>query len=75
MAVQKGANYLEKTTWRKRNSSWWCTRCTSCAKVLILGGGIVGTQAAWMAAGLGADVIIMDVNLPRMKIPRRRHAS
>jgi len=37
------------------------------AKVLILGGGIVGTQAAWMAAGLGADVTIMDVSLPRMR--------
>jgi alanine dehydrogenase len=37
------------------------------AKVLILGGGIVGTQAAWMAAGLGADVTIMDVSIPRMR--------
>ncbi len=36
-------------------------------KVLILRGGVVGTQASWMAAGLGADVIIMDVNLPRMR--------
>ena len=37
------------------------------AKVLILGGGIVGTQAAWMAAGLGADVTIMDISLQRMR--------
>jgi len=34
---------------------------------LILGGGIVGTQAAWMAAGLGAHVTIMDVSLPRLR--------
>ena len=37
------------------------------AKVLVLGGGIVGTQAAKMAAGLGADVIIMDINLDRLR--------
>ncbi|MCB9916161.1 MAG: alanine dehydrogenase [Planctomycetes bacterium] len=37
------------------------------AKVLVLGGGVVGTQAAKMAAGLGADVTILDVNLERMR--------
>ena len=36
-------------------------------KVLILGGGVVGTQAAKMAAGLGAMVTIMDVNLQRLR--------
>ena len=36
-------------------------------KVLVLGGGIVGTQAAKMAAGLGAQVTIMDVSLPRLR--------
>ena len=34
---------------------------------MILGGGIVGTQAAKMAAGLGAQVIIMDVSIPRLR--------
>jgi alanine dehydrogenase len=34
---------------------------------MILGGGVVGTQAALMAAGLGADVTILDVNLDRMR--------
>jgi alanine dehydrogenase len=34
---------------------------------MILGGGVVGTQAARMAAGLGADVTILDVNLDRMR--------
>jgi alanine dehydrogenase len=33
----------------------------------VLGGGIVGTQAAKMAAGLGADVLLMDVSLPRLR--------
>ena len=37
------------------------------AEVLILGGGIVGTQAAKMAAGLGANVTIMDTNLARLR--------
>ncbi len=37
------------------------------ARVLILGGGVVGTQAARMAAGLGADVTILDVSLDRMR--------
>jgi alanine dehydrogenase len=34
---------------------------------MILGGGVVGTQAAKMAAGLGADVTIMDISLPRLR--------
>jgi alanine dehydrogenase len=37
------------------------------ANVLILGGGVVGTQAAKMAAGLGANVTIMDTNLARLR--------
>ena len=37
------------------------------AKVLVLGGGIVGTQAAKMAAGLGAKVTILDVSLKRLR--------
>lgn len=36
-------------------------------KVVIIGGGIVGTQAATMAIGLGADVVIMDNNLERLR--------
>ncbi len=37
------------------------------AKVLVIGGGVVGTEAAKMAAGLGADVTIMDLSLPRLR--------
>nr|MBI1229575.1 alanine dehydrogenase [Cytophagales bacterium] len=66
MAVQKGANYLEKPL-GGRGILLGGVPGTLPAKVLILGGGIVGTQAAWMAAGLGADVIILDVSLPRMR--------
>ena len=37
------------------------------AKVLILGGGVVGRNAALMAAGLGADVTITDISLPTLR--------
>lgn len=37
------------------------------ARVVIIGGGVVGTQAARMAAGLGADVTILDRSLPRLR--------
>ncbi|MGH1371957.1 MAG: alanine dehydrogenase [Cellvibrionaceae bacterium] len=37
------------------------------AKVLVIGGGVVGTQAAVMASGLGADVTILDRSLPRLR--------
>ena len=66
MAIQKGANYLEKPL-GGRGILLGGVPGVLPGKVLILGGGIVGTQAAWMAAGLGADVIIMDVSLPRMR--------
>ena len=37
------------------------------AKVVVLGGGVVGTHAARMAHGLGADVSIVDRSLPRLR--------
>ena len=37
------------------------------ARVLVLGGGIVGTNAAQIAAGMGAEVLITDINLPRLR--------
>ena len=37
------------------------------AKVLVIGGGVVGTHAAFIACGLGADTIIMDRSLPRLR--------
>jgi alanine dehydrogenase len=36
------------------------------ARVVVLGGGVVGTQAARMAMGLGADVVVIDAYLPRL---------
>jgi alanine dehydrogenase len=66
MAVQEGAKYLEKPM-KGRGILLGGVPGVNPAKVLILGGGIVGTQAAKMAAGLGADVTIMDVSLARLR--------
>lgn len=66
MAVQAGAKYLEKPI-KGRGVLLGGVPGVSPGKVLILGGGIVGTQAAKMAAGLGAQVIIMDISLPRLR--------
>ena len=37
------------------------------AKVVVIGGGVVGTHAAKIAAGMGAEVTVMDMSLPRMR--------
>ncbi len=66
MAVQEGAKFLEKPE-GGRGVLLGGVPGVSPAKVLILGGGIVGTQAAKMAAGLGSLVTILDVNLNRMR--------
>ncbi len=66
MAVQEGAKYLEKPM-QGRGILLGGVPGVNPAKVLILGGGIVGTQAAKMAAGLGANVTIVDVSLPRLR--------
>jgi alanine dehydrogenase len=66
MAVQEGAKYLEKPL-KGRGILLGGVPGVKPARVLILGGGIVGTQAAKMAAGLGAHVTIMDVNLQRLR--------
>jgi alanine dehydrogenase len=66
MSVQEGAKYLEKT-YGGRGVLLGGVPGVFPAKVLIIGGGIVGTEAAKMAAGLGADVTIMDVSLKRLR--------
>jgi alanine dehydrogenase len=66
MAIQEGAKYLEKPL-KGKGILLGGIPGVPPAKVLVLGGGIVGTQAAKMAAGLGARVVIMDVSLPRLR--------
>lgn len=66
MAIQEGAKYLEKPAGGRGVLLGGVPGVTP-GKVLIIGGGIVGTQAAKMAAGLGASVTIMDINLSRLR--------
>ena len=66
MAIQEGAKYLEKPA-GGRGVLLGGVPGVPPGKVLIIGGGIVGTQAAKMAAGLGAAVTILDINLPRLR--------
>ena len=66
MATLNGAYYLQKTQ-RGKGKLISGVPGVSPAKVLVLGGGVVGEAAARMAAGLGADVIITDISLPRLR--------
>jgi alanine dehydrogenase len=66
MSVQQGAKYLEKPM-GGRGILLGGVAGVKPANVLILGGGIVGTQAAKMAAGLGARVTILDISIPRLR--------
>jgi len=66
MSIQEGAKYLEKPQ-KGRGVLLGGVPGVPPAKVLVLGGGIVGTQAAKMAAGLGAHVTILDINLSRLR--------
>jgi len=66
MSVQEGAKYLEKPE-GGRGILLGGVPGVRPAKVMILGGGVVGTQAAKMAAGLGADVTILDISLPQLR--------
>ncbi len=66
MAIQEGAKYLEKPL-KGRGILLGGVPGVRPAKVMILGGGVVGTNAAKMAAGMGADVTIFDLNLPRLR--------
>ncbi|MBX7127096.1 MAG: alanine dehydrogenase, partial [Cyclobacteriaceae bacterium] len=66
MAIQEGAKYLEKPL-KGRGILLGGVPGVMPAKVLILGGGVVGTNAAKIAAGMGADVTITDVNINRLR--------
>jgi alanine dehydrogenase len=66
MAIQQGAKYLEKPQ-MGRGILLGGIPGVEPATVAVIGGGVVGTNAAKMAAGLGARVIILDVNLDRLR--------
>ena len=66
MSVQVGATYLEKMN-GGRGILLGGVPGVPAANVVIIGGGIVGTEAAKMAVGLGAHVTIIDRNLDRLR--------
>jgi len=66
MAVQEGAKYLEKL-YGGRGVLLGGVPGVAPAKVVILGGGVVGINAAKMAAGMGAKVVVLDISLERLR--------
>jgi len=66
MSIQEGAKYLERPQ-EGKGILLGGVPGVAPANVLILGGGIVGTYAARVAAALGARVTVMDVNLARLQ--------
>ncbi len=66
MSIQEGAKYLERP-FEGRGILLGGVPGVLPAHVVILGGGVVGANAAKVAAGLGANVTIMDINLDRLR--------
>lgn len=66
MSIQIAAHYLEKGNGGNGKLLGGVPGVKP-ARVVILGAGVVGTQAAKMASGLGAEVLLMDINLNRLR--------
>jgi alanine dehydrogenase len=66
MSIQEGAKCLERPM-MGRGILLGGVAGVSPADVLVIGGGVVGTNAARVAAGLGANVVIMDISLNRLR--------
>jgi alanine dehydrogenase len=66
MSIQEGAKCLEKVS-NGRGLLLAGVPGVAPAEVVVVGGGVVGSNAARMAAGLGARVTLLDINLPRLR--------
>lgn len=66
LAAQQGAKYLERT-FGGRGLLLGGVTGTPSAKVLVIGGGVVGIHAAKVACGMGANVTILDMNIDRLR--------
>lgn len=66
MSIQEGAKFLERP-FQGRGILLGGVPGVAPANVTVLGGGIVGANAAKVAAGLGANVLILDINLDRLR--------
>jgi alanine dehydrogenase len=67
MAIQEGAKYLERPM-EGRGILLSGVPGVRPAHVLVLGGGVAGTNAAKVAAGIGANVTVMDINTARLRV-------
>jgi alanine dehydrogenase len=66
MSIQEGAKYLERPQ-MGRGILLGGVPGVEPANVLVLGGGVVGANAAKIAAGMGANVVILDINMERLR--------
>ncbi len=66
MSIQEGAKYLERPQ-MGRGILLGGVPGVAPAHITILGGGIVGANAAKVAAGFGADIVLLDVNMDRLR--------
>jgi alanine dehydrogenase len=66
MSIQEGAKYLERPQ-NGRGILLGGVPGVAPANVVVLGAGVVGSSAAMVAAGLGANVVIMDINVDRLR--------
>jgi len=66
MAIQQGAKYLEMAH-GGGGVLLGGVPGVNPGTVVIIGGGVVGTQAAWVACGIGAKVYVLDINLERLR--------
>jgi alanine dehydrogenase len=66
LAVTEGAFYLKKTA-GGRGVFLYCVPGVEAANVVIIGGGVVGTNSAKLAVGMGARVTILDRSVPRLR--------
>lgn len=74
MSIQAGAHHLEKAQ-GGNGTLLGGVPGVAPGKVLILGGGVVGENAAQMAMGMGADVVILDRSLPRLRELDQRYGG
>ena len=66
MSIQEGAKYLERPQ-MGRGILLGGVPGVAPAHITILGGGIVGANAAKVAAGFGADIVLLDINMDRLR--------
>ncbi len=66
LSIQEGAKYLEKP-WGGRGVLLGGVPGVEPGHVMVIGGGVVGTCAARVAAGMGAKVVVLDVNIERLR--------